>query len=142
MARVLVDTSVILSRKADDDPHHETAKEIMTGIDRGSLPTAEVTEIVLTETLNWVHRMAGPRGATDMLDRLQEGAHFELVHSAKVVFGNAMRLFRQYSGLAFGDAMIVAYMQHRGLNYIYSFDDDFDAVEGITRLNAAANPYE
>jgi predicted nucleic acid-binding protein len=141
MARAVVDTSVILSRKADDDPHHETAREIMGGIDRGGLPTAELTEIILTEILNWIHRRAGPRDATDMLDRLVEGAHFNLVHSPKQVFDGAMRLVRQYEKLSFGDAMIVGYMKHRNLEYLYSFDGDFDSVNGITRLNAAENPF-
>jgi len=141
MARAVVDTSVILSRKADDDPHHETAREIMGGIDGRALPTAELTEIILTEVLNWIHRRAGPRDATDMLDRLVEGAHFDLVHSPKQVFGGAMRLIRQYENLSFGDAMIVGYMKHRNIEHLYSFDDDFDSVDGITRLNAAENPF-
>ena len=136
-ARAVVDTSVILSRKADDDPHHETAREIMGGIDGGALPTGELTEIILTEVLNWIHRRAGPRDATDMLDRLVEGAHFDLVHSPKQVFGGAMGLVRQHETLSFGDATIVGQMKHRDLEHLYSFDDDFDSVDGITRLNAA-----
>lgn len=34
-----------------------------------------------------------------------------------------------------------AYMLSEGLEYIYSFDDDFDAIEGITRLDTAVNPF-
>lgn len=141
MARAVVDTTVILARKADDDPHHEMACEILDGIDRGTLPTAELTGTVLTETLNWIHERVGPRDATDMLDRLVEGAHFDLVHSPKGVTDGAMRLVRQYEGVSFGDAMIIGHMNYRGLDYIYSFDDDFDTIGGITRLDAAENPF-
>jgi len=37
--------------------------------------------------------------------------------------------------------MQVAFMQSEGIEYIYSFDDDFDAVDGVTRLNTATNPF-
>ena len=37
--------------------------------------------------------------------------------------------------------MQVAFMRGADIEYIYSFDDDFDGVEGIERLNAPVNPY-
>lgn len=39
------------------------------------------------------------------------------------------------------DAILVAYMRRTGSEYVYSFDDDSDAIDGITRLNTADNPY-
>ena len=141
MARAVVDTTVLLARKVDTDAHHELAREIVGGIDRGELPTGEVTDTVTIETSNWLHTRADSAAATDMLDRLVEGAHFELVDSPAPVFDDARRIFRRYDGLAFGDAMLVGFMRHHDREYIYSFDDDFDAVDGITRLNAPENPY-
>ncbi len=32
-------------------------------------------------------------------------------------------------------------MQREGIEYRYSFDDDFDAVEGVTRLETPENPF-
>jgi predicted nucleic acid-binding protein len=37
------------------------------------------------------------------------------------------------TNLDFGDALIVASMQHAGAEALYSFDADFDRVSGITR---------
>jgi predicted nucleic acid-binding protein len=39
------------------------------------------------------------------------------------------------------DTITVAYMQRQGLEYIYSFDDDFDEFDGIIRLNSDENPF-
>lgn len=39
------------------------------------------------------------------------------------------------------DCITVAYMQRLGLEYIYSFDDDFDRFEDVTRLETADNPF-
>jgi len=32
-------------------------------------------------------------------------------------------------------------MDREGIEYIYSFDNDFDSVDGITRLATAENPF-
>ena len=32
-------------------------------------------------------------------------------------------------------------MQRENVEYLYSSDDDFDAVEGLTRLETADNPF-
>jgi hypothetical protein len=33
-------------------------------------------------------------------------------------------------------------MQRQDLEYIYTFDDDFDHFDGITRLTSVSNPFE
>lgn len=50
-------------------------------------------------------------------------------------------LFEAYSGLAFGDATVAAYMERENIECLYSFDDDFEAIENITRLETADNPF-
>ena len=32
-------------------------------------------------------------------------------------------------------------MQREDIEYIYSFDDDFDVFDDVTRLTTAANPF-
>jgi len=77
-----------------------------------------------------------------MLDRLIEGAHFEIVHAPKADFNAAQALFRRYGELSFVDSTIAAYMDREDIEYLYSFDDDFDAVTDLTRLETADNPFK
>jgi len=70
------------------------------------------------------------------------GAHFDIVHSTQCDFNAAQPIFRQYPELSFVDATIAAYMNREGVKYLYSFDDDFDAVDGIVRLSTADNPLD
>ena len=77
---------------------------------------------------------------TSRLDRLLEGAHFEVVHTPKADFTAAQALFREDSDLSFVDATLAAFLHREGLEYRYSFDDDFDAIDGVTRLETADNP--
>jgi predicted nucleic acid-binding protein len=76
-----------------------------------------------------------------MLDRLIEGTHFEIDHAPKADFNAAQALFRRYEELSFVDSTIAAYMQRKDINYLYSFDDDFDALDGVTRMDTADNPF-
>jgi predicted nucleic acid-binding protein len=111
-------------------------------VGRGDLPTGRVTNYVLLESLNWIHERQRHDIAVDLRERLAESAGFELVHAAQKDFHRATELFEAHEGLSFGDATIAAYMAREGIEYLYSFDDDFDAVEGVTRLGTAENPFE
>lgn len=141
MASVLLDATVVIAFADTDDEDHERGREIVRAVDLGDLPDGVVTNDALLEILNFVHDRQGQAKAVELLDRLVEGAHFRLPYNPKENYGVGRSLFRRYGGLSFGDAMQVAYMQGEDLEYIYSFDDDFDAVDGIVRLATAENPF-
>jgi predicted nucleic acid-binding protein len=141
MARAVVDATVVIAFADPDDEDHEPGEEIVRGIDRGTLVTGVVVHEALLEVLNFVNERLRPAKATTLLDSLEESAHYRLPYGPKGNVGRGRALFRRYPGLSFGDAMQVAFMESTGIEYVYSFDDDFDAVEGITRLESAENPY-
>jgi len=141
MAVAVVDTGVLIGMADSDDEHHDSAMEIIRGMDHGELPTGRVTNYTTLETLNWIHSRKRHETARETYKRLNQSAGFEVVHAAQKDFTSALSLFETYDGLSFGDATIVAYMQRDGIEYLYSFDDDFDTVEDITRLETANNPF-
>lgn len=141
MAVALIDTNVLFASASARDEYHDRASEIVRGIDHGELPDAIVTNYVVAETLNIATTKLGSDAATQLLDRLIAGARFELTHVAQADFNAAQPIFCQYSELSFVDAVLVAHMQRTDIEYIYSFDDDFDAVTDITRLSTATNPF-
>lgn len=141
MPVALVDTNVVLARADSDDPNHETAKRIVSAIDQGDLPTGRVTNYVVAELLNFTRERRGQRYAMDLYERLNRSAGFEIVHAAQKDFSTALDHFETYEGLSFVDATLVAYMEREDVEYLYSFDDDFDAVDDVTRLATADDPY-
>ena len=142
MAVAVVDANILIDYKdTSPDTRHERAENIVYAIDRGDLPTARITNYVLLETLNWIHERQRHDIAVDLKTRLANSAGFEVVHCAQKDFHRAMELFESYESLSFDDATIVAYMQRTGIEYLYSFDDDFDGIEGISRLDTADNPF-
>lgn len=111
MAVAVVDTGVLIALVDSDDDHHNTASEIVRGMDHGDLPTGRVTNYVMLETLNWIHERQRSDKAVETYRQLNTSAGFELVHAAQKDFPRAIELFRTYDGLAFGDATIVAYLK-------------------------------
>jgi predicted nucleic acid-binding protein len=141
MPRALVDTSVLFASVYRRDGAHDDALPILTGIDSADLPEAVVLDYVLAETLNGLTTHAGHDAGVDFLDRIEENTRFHIDSLTADAFATAKALFRQYEQFSFVDAAIVAYMQAEGLGYLYAFDDDFDAVEDVYRLDTATNPY-
>ncbi|MDL0118534.1 PIN domain-containing protein [Halobacterium salinarum] len=141
MAVAVVDTGVLIGMADSDDEHHGVAKEIVQGMDHGDLPTGRVTNYIILETLNWIHTRKRHEKAVETRRRLNKSAGFEVLQAAQKDFHRAVELFETYDGFAFGDATIAAYMEREDIEYLYSFDDDFDAIEDITRLETPDNPH-
>lgn len=141
MAVAPLDTNVLFASASARDEYHDPAMEMVRGIDHGDLPKAVVTNYVVAETLNLTREKLGSEAANGMLDRLIEGSNFEVMHAPQSDFNAAQAIFRRYPELSFVDSTIAAYMQREGIEFLYSFDDGFDAVEDLTRLNTADNPF-
>lgn len=142
MARVVVDANVLIAARLSRDQNHDRASEITAGIDTGALPTAYVLSDVLEEVLNYLQARATHVVAIETLDAILESSGFELLHTSKSDFDAARSLFRMYESLSLTDSLIVAAMQRLDVDYLYSFDDGFDAVSELTRLTTVDNPFD
>lgn len=141
MPRALIDTTVLFAGAYRRDEAHDEALPILRGIDSADLPEGVILDHVLAETLNGLTAHAGHEAAVDFLDRIEENTRFHIESLTADAFATAKALFRQYAQFSFVDACIVAYMETEGLGYLYAFDDDFDATQGIYRLETPINPY-
>jgi predicted nucleic acid-binding protein len=57
----------------------------------------------------------------------------------KPIYLRALDLYAE-KNISFADVYNAAYMQAHHLNEIYSFDTDFDKIDGITRVEPAGGP--
>jgi hypothetical protein len=140
MPEAVVDTTVLFAAAYPRDTRHEDGLGIVHGIDDGRLPEGVVVGYVLAETLNGLNERAGSRLADEFLTRLEENERFHLRHTNAGQFADAKALFRRYENLSFVDSLIVAYMRDEGIDYLYSFDDAFDATE-VRRIDGG-NPFK
>ncbi|QZP36237.1 type II toxin-antitoxin system VapC family toxin [Halobaculum magnesiiphilum] len=142
MPRVAVDSNVVIAARLSRDQNHDRAVPIVGAVDRGELPTAYVPSDVLVEVCNYIRAKATHDAAVATLDALVESGGFELAYTPKADLDAGRSLFRRHEGLSLTDSVIAASMRREGIEFLYSFDDDFDAVEDITRLTTAENPFE
>lgn len=141
MPPTVVDSNVLIAAANGLDQNHERGLAIVRGIDAGDLPTNHVTNYVIAEVLNMLHSKHTQQHALDHYGRLNESAGFEIIHCARKDYTRGLVFFERYEGLSFVDATIAAYMERRELEFLYSFDDDFDAFQHITRLETPNNPF-
>lgn len=144
MPAVCIDSNVVLAARNANAKRHDAAAAIVDGIDSGDLPRARLVNYVLPEILHPIQKRIGKSAASETLDRLQASRGFEFVYVSKEVHLQGERLFRTYessSGPEWVDSIVAAYMRAEDVEFIYSFDDDFDAFDGVTRLTAATDPF-
>lgn len=141
MAVSLVDTTVLYAAGNRRAQRHEEALAIVRGADAGELPALRVADPILIETMNGLSRDVGHASAVDFLDRLRTGTRFEVSREPAAVWAGGLDRFERYERLSLADGLLVASAHHHNREYLYSFDDDFDGLEGITRLDTPTNPF-
>ena len=141
MVRALLDTSVLFAAAYARDRMHNDALPILKGVNNGTLPEGIVLDYVLVETLNGLVGKASQATAEDFLDRVEVNQQFHVARLSREELSTAKSVFRRWSELSLADAALVSYARSRGLNYLYTFDDDFDGPPGISRLTSPVNPY-
>jgi predicted nucleic acid-binding protein len=142
MPQAVLDTSVLFAAAYRRDNKHTEGLPILRGIDDGTLPEGIIVEYVLAETLNGLVTHAGHESAVDFLDRLETHSRIHIERFDTQTVSTGKSLFRQYEPLSFVDACLVAYLQTNDLEYLYAFDDDFDMIDNIVRLDTPTNPYK
>lgn len=137
---VAVGTNVLVGSALKRDQYNKKATEILRRLDTNDTPVTHVNNYVVAETMNLVGERAGKETAIELYDTLVESAGFERMKVTEEDFSRGEALFRKYDRLTFVDSITVAYMRREDIEYLYSFDDDFDGVDGVTRLDEAVVP--
>lgn len=142
MAIVVVDANVLIAARLARDQNHKQGKAIAQAIGQEVLPTEYVLSDVLEKIINYLQARARHDVATETLAAVIESSGFALKYISKSDFDAGRSLFRRYESLSLTDAVIVAAMQREEIEYLYSFDDGFENVSGLTRLTTPENPFE
>ena len=130
-----VDTDVIIRLLTGDDPAKQAAAgALFERVEAGSLTVAAPD----TAIADAVYVLASPRlyhlsraQVAALLTPLVRLTHFRVQNRRNVL--EALRVYGTMGGLDFGDALLIATMQHDGSETLYSYDRHFDRIAAITR---------
>jgi uncharacterized protein len=131
-----IDTSVIIRLVTGDDPiKQEKARTLFKRIESGDLtvlaPLTVIADCVYVLTKPGAGYNLTNAEAVGLLLPILRLPHFK-VDSRKLV----MRALNLCAGrnIDFGDAYIAATLEHIGSDTVYSYDEDFDRLKGIIRM--------
>jgi predicted nucleic acid-binding protein len=135
MTPAFVDTNVFVRFLTNDIPEsQQRSAALFNRVRRGELqlttPSSTIAEVVyVLHSPRLYHKSRSD--VASMLLPLIKLSGIKLYQRQVVI--NAISLFES-TKLSFGDAMIAASLLARQGKVLYSFDTDFDAIHGITRL--------
>lgn len=141
MREAIVDSNVLFAYRSARDQYHESAKDIVDGIDAGELPRGIVANYTLPEVINPISKRAGHGHAVETLDFLTESRGFRIRTLTDDDLRRGQAIFRNRPGVEITDAVLVAYARRIECEYVYSFDDDFDRFDSLTRLATPDDPF-
>lgn len=142
MQTALVDSNVLIAAANGRDRNHEMAASIVDAADRRDLPRLIVTNYVLVETLNYIIERASQTAAVELYDRLDRSPGFTFERVVERDDHGAIEDLRSGDRCSFVDATLGAYAARQGVTYCYSFDEDLDRIESLTRLADPVDPFE
>jgi predicted nucleic acid-binding protein len=134
MTQPFIDTDVIIRFLTGDDPEKQAAasalfEQVEQGLLAVQAPDTLIADAVYVLSSPRLYHLA--RGEIlEMLAALVRLPQFHIQNRWSVL--QALDIYAS-SRLDFGDALIIASMQQQGSQVLYSYDADFDRIEGITR---------
>ena len=131
-----IDTNIFLRFFTGDDPVKAAAsKMLLERVDRGE-ETAVTSESALVEVVFLLHSSKHyAMSRSDVAARILSILEIpNLRIDTRPQMRRACELFAGTTTLDIADALSIAYMEQAGVSEIYSYDHDFDAVPGVTRV--------
>lgn len=136
---VLVDTGVLYADHDTDAARHETASTVLNQVYDGEFGQPYVSDYIYDEAVTLTLK----RGSFEAARRLGERMRgvdpyptaYDLLRVSGAVFADAIEMFEQYDDqeLSFTDATTVALSRRHGIDYVLTFDDDFDGI--VSRID-------
>ena len=134
MTRFL-DTNVLVRYLARDDERKAQASLALLQRVEGGEEVVVTSDLVIAEVvfvLQSSHRYNVPkRRIRELLEPIIALRGLRLPR--KVLYSRAFDLYCEQN-MGFADAFNAAYMESHGLSEVYSYDSDFDRVEGLRRV--------
>ena len=126
---IYVDASFIIALVVEKDQWHQRAMELLP-----KLKSEEkyITEAMIIESLNLIGSCLGGKVGYSIFKYINDNYS---IYTSETLIEEAMYYFLKYDGtLSLADCTAINAMKELGIMEIFSFDDDFDKVEGIVRI--------
>jgi predicted nucleic-acid-binding protein len=133
MAVTFLDTNILLRFFTKDDPTKaEQAKALLQRVEAGAEKVVTSPLVIFETIFTLQHTYQVPRPQIrELIQSILSLSGLQL--PKKELYYQALQTYTT-TPLSFADSYNAAYMEDLGTSLIYSWDDDFDKLPGITRI--------
>jgi len=129
---LFVDTSAFLALVNEKDKNHVDAARFLEDIKNGKARIKKIftSDYIIDETLTRIRYAVGHEEAVKWGQGILASNIVEIIEVGKETFEPAWELFKTYEDkkLSFTDCTSFAIMKKRGIEKVFSFDDDFERM--------------
>ncbi|MFH1774741.1 MAG: PIN domain-containing protein [Methanobacteriota archaeon] len=138
---MLIDSNVFIAYINKSDENHDKADELLEDIMKNKYGMPFTSDYIFNETVTTVlYRTGNIARAVDVRDLILGNEEKEIPSFITMIFitedvlSNAWKLFLKYSEkkLSFTDCASIELIKSRGIEYIASFDKDFNGIVSRT----------
>ena len=126
---IFVDTSAFLALVNDKDTNHTAALHFLEKIKNGRIKISKIItpDYIIDETLTRIRYSMGHQEDVEWGKDILASKVIEKIEIQKEIFGLAWELFQTYEDkkLSFTDCTSFALMKKKGIEKVFSFDEDF-----------------
>ncbi len=127
---IFLDSSFLISLISDKSSKHNQSIKLLDLID---YEHKVINSLVLSETLNDIHRCEKRKSLSEIYDILVETVEIIYLKPEDYIFG--IDLSKNYNNAVnYSDCLILKTMQDKKINRIVSFDKGFDKIHSIERI--------
>ena len=143
--KVILDSDFLITLMDEKDKYNKDSLYVLHALQK--VPHVEIImDCVINEVISMLSRRYGGEGGEGDFHRALSLIE-EKIPKARIIwiypkvpelYDGVIKVMKKYRGkLNFHDAMIVIMMLNSNIEYIISLDKDFDAVDGIKRIDPA-----
>ena len=131
---MFIDRVVWIGAKLKRDQWHKKSVSIIRKFLDKEIERVYITDHIVLETVNFILRKGGFDATLEILDIFENHERIEVMNVNEIAFARAFIIFKKYPGLSITDATTVATMENLGISQIYTFDEGFDKIDWVERL--------
>ncbi len=128
-----IDTVTLFASFFSDEKHYLKAKQIVGAIADRNIRSVVYSDYILDELLTLARAKKNAAVSNKIMEEMIN-CEVQLIKVEQKHLILAFELFKRYEKLSFTDCTTVALMLDLGIKEIYSFDNGFDSVPKIVRV--------
>ncbi|MDL2246046.1 PIN domain-containing protein [Methanobrevibacter sp. OttesenSCG-928-K11] len=125
---ILIDSSFIIAIINNKDQWNERAITLYSNIikEKKIMPL-----LMMSESITSINSRLGVKNTIELYKTLEK--EFNIYYPTKNDITKSMEILSKYNNLSLADSLAIYIMKKENITDIYSFDSDFDKVDGIIR---------